>query len=84
MTETLLCLNLIISIIFNHSVLMSSLMYMLGIRISTDFYFMKVCHFVKHGQEIYFKNEKTAVSEHWAQGTLPGIVSLPSGKLTRL
>lgn len=60
---------------------MSSLMYMLGIRISTDFYFnpfMKVCHFVKHGQEICFKNEKTAVSEHWVQGTLPGIVSLPS------
>lgn len=66
---------------------MSSLMYMLEIRVSIDFsfnLFMEVCHFVKHDQEIYFKNEKTAVSEHWVQGTLPGIVSLPSGKLTRL
>lgn len=47
-------------------------MYMLGIIISTDFYFnpfMKVCHFVKHDQEIYFKNEKTAVSEYWVRNT---------------
>lgn len=42
---------------------MSSLMFMLEIRIwiriSADFYFntfMKVCLFVKPGQEIYFEN----------------------------